>query len=403
MPQAVNEGSATEPRVPQRYHAERMRLSIFGARGVPARWGGWDTIVTELGPRLVEAGHDVTLYAMPRYTGQEVGGDFEGMRVVRLPTIYGKFTETLLHELLSSLHALTQPRQDVYYVLGCRTVWAYLPHRLMRRTVVFNTDGLDWKRRKWGRFASAYLKANYWLARRIASHLVSDSKELQRLYRDEYGADSAFLTNGGHIHEVRDEARHRSILGEYGVEPGSYYLQVCRIEPENNPDIVVREFAASGAVAPLLVVGGANYESAYFERLKATDDPRIHFLGPVYEPEHIEALFLGAKAYIHGHEVGGTNPSLVTAMGCGRLVLAHAVRFNREVLGGNGLLWTKEPGSLRACIEEVELDAEPLRARAAVACRERISDYYAWDKCARDHDRFFRWLTGGVEDYADSF
>ncbi len=380
-----------------------MRLSIFGARGVPARWGGWDTIVTELGPRLVEAGDEVTLYAMPRYTGEGVGRSYEGMRVVKLPTVYGKFSETTLHELFSSLHALTQTRQDVYYVLGCRTAWAYLPHRLLGRTVVFNTDGLDWKRRKWGRFARAYLRANYWLARVIASYLVSDSKELQRLYREDYGAESAFLTNGGHVHEIADQARHHQILAEHGVEHGRYYLQVCRIEPENNPDVVVHEYLTSSAQDPLLVVGGANYESDYFEGLKATDDPRVRFLGPVYEPERIEALFLGAKAYIHGHEVGGTNPSLVTAMGCGQLVLAHAVPFNREVLGGEGLLWTKAPGSLRACIEEVEIDAEALRARAAVACRERVRDYYAWDKCAHDHDRFFHWLAGEAEDYDDSF
>jgi len=380
-----------------------MRLSIFGARGVPARWGGWDTIVSELGPRLVQAGHEVTLYAMPRYTGEDVGRAFEGMRVTRLPTLYGKFTETLLHELFSSLVALARPRQDVYYVLGCRTVWAYLPHRLLGRTVVFNTDGLDWKRRKWGRLARAYLQVNYWLARRTASHLVSDSKELQRLYREQWGVDSAFLTNGGHVHKVTDAERHRRLLAEYGVEPGRYYLQVCRIEPENNPDVVVREYLDSNAGDPLLVVGGANYESNYLEALKATGDVRVRFLGPVYDPARIEALFLGAKAYIHGHEVGGTNPSLVTAMGCGRLVLAHGVAFNREVLGGEGLLWTKAPGSLRAAIDEVELDGDALRARAAVACRERIRDYYAWDTCAHDHDRFFRWLAGEVEEYDDSF
>ncbi len=380
-----------------------MRIAIFGARGVPARWGGWDTIVTELGPRLVASGHDVTLFAMPRYTDPVVGVDFEGMRIVRLPTVYGKFTETLLHELFSSLYALTRPRQDVYYVLGCRASWAYLPHRLLGRRVVFNTDGLDWKRRKWGRLARAYLRADYWLARKIATHLVSDSKALQQLYREAYGVESAFLTNGGHVRVVVDERRHREILAEYGVEPGGYYLQVCRIEPENNPDVVVREYSSSGATAPLLLVGGANYESGYLESLQATADPRVHLLGPIYEPEHIEALFLGAKAYIHGHEVGGTNPSLVTAMGCGRLVLAHDVAFNREVLGDNGLPWTKAPGSLRACIERVEADDGSLRQAAATTCRARIADYYAWDKCAHDHDRFFRWLAGEVEDYADSF
>ena len=191
---------------PRRYYRPRMRIAIFGARGVPAKWGGFDTIVTELTPRLAEAGHDVTLFTMPKYTDSAVGERWKGVRVVRLPTIYGKFTETVLHELLSSLYALFMPTQHVYYVLGCRTVWAYLPHRLLRRRLVINTDGLDWQRRKWGRFARAYLKANYWLARRITHRLVSDSKELQKLYLEEYGAPSAFLTNGGHVQHVEDEA-----------------------------------------------------------------------------------------------------------------------------------------------------------------------------------------------------
>jgi glycosyltransferase involved in cell wall biosynthesis len=380
-----------------------MRLSIHGARGVPAQWGGWDTIVTELAPRLAKAGHDVTLFTMPRFTGREVGKTYQGVNIVRLPTLYGKFTETLLHELFSSLYLLVRPPQDIYYVLGCRTVWAYLPHRLLRRTLVFNTDGLDWERRKWGRFARTYLKLNYWLARKIATHLVSDSRELKALYLEAYGVDSAFLVNGGNVHDVRDAARHRELLAEYEVEPGGYYLQVCRIEPENNPDVVVREYAATSASAPLLVVGGANYESRYFEALKRTPDARVRFLGPIYEPDRIEALFLGAKAYIHGHEVGGTNPSLVTAMGCGRLVLANDVRFNREVLAGTGLLWTKEPGSLQATITQVEAGTPALQDRAAIDCRARIGEFYAWDKCAADHDRFFRWLTGDVPDYADSF
>ncbi len=361
---------------------ELMRLSIHGARGVPAQWGGWDTIVTELAPRLVKAGHDVTLFTMPRFTAHEVGKTYQGVKIVRLPTLYGKFTETLLHELFSSLYLLVRPPQDVYYVLGCRTAWAYLPHRLLRRTVVFNTDGLDWKRRKWGRFARTYLKLNYWLARKMASHLVSDSRELKALYLETYGVDSVFLVNGGNVHEVRDETRHRELLAEYDVEPGGYYLQVCRIEPENNPDVVVREYAATSTSTPLLVVGGANYASRYFEALKATSDARVRFLGPIYEPDHIEALFLGAKAYIHGHEVGGTNPSLVTAMGCGRLVLANDVRFNREVLAGTGLLWTKEPGSLQARIRQVEAGTPGLQDRAAMDCRARIGEFYAWDKCA---------------------
>ncbi len=380
-----------------------MRIAIFGARGVPATWGGFDTFVTELTPRFVDAGHEVTLYCMPKYTAEELGDDYQGVSLRRLPTVYGKFTETVIHEFLSSLHSLFQPKQDIYYVLACRTVWAYLPHFLLRRRLVINTDGLDWQRRKWGRLARAYLKANYWLARHITKHLVSDSKELQKFYIEEYGTTSAFLTNGGNVLAIDDGPEYREILAGYGVEPGGYYLVACRMEPENNIDIIVREFSRSSVDEPLLIAGGANYESAYLKSLQETTDPRIRFLGPVYQDGHIEALHLGAKGYIHGHEVGGTNPSLLKAMGCGNLILAHDVRFNREVLAGNGLLWTKEPGSLLAAIERAERDTAVLHAETAVACRDRISSYYSWDKVAQDHERYFRWVVGEVPDYNDSF
>lgn len=380
-----------------------MKIAIFGARGVPAAWGGFDTFVTELAPRLVEAGHEVTLYTMPKYTGVDVGTHFRGVKLVRIPTVYGKFTETVIHEFLSSLHAIVHSRQDIYYVLGCRTVWAYLPQILMLRRLVINTDGLDWQRRKWGRLARLYLKGNYYLARHISRYLISDAKELQRFYMEEYGKPSAFLTNGGHVLQVDDEDRQRAILAEYGVEPGSYFLVACRMEPENNIDIIVREYVRSSAREQLCIAGGANYDSEYLKELEAIRDPRVRFLGPVYTEGHIEALHLGAKAYIHGHEVGGTNPSLLKAMGCGNLILAHDVRFNREVLGGNGILWTKNVGSLASALDHVEREALTLRAQAASACRDRIAKYYSWDKVARDHERYFRWVLGDVPDYADSF
>ena len=278
-----------------------------------------------------------------------------------------------------------------------------MPHKLLRRKLVIHTDGLDWKRRKWGLVATAYLKFNYWLARKITSHLVSDSKELQRLYLEDYGTPSAFLTYGAHVQHIEDEAAHREILATYDADPGGYYLVVARMEPENNVDVIIREFERSDIKEPLLIVGGANYKSAYLERLQQTQDPRIRFLGPVYEPGHLTALHLGAKAYIHGHEVGGTNPSLLTAMGCGNLVLAHDVRFNREVLAGTGLLWSKDEGSLLGQLHRVDEDGDTLRAEASTACRERITEFYTWDKAAADHERYLRFVVGEAPDYEDSF
>ena len=124
-----------------------MRIAIYGTRGAPAAWGGFDTLVTEMALRPLQASHEVTLFCMPKFTGPEVGSRYEGFRVVRLPTVHGKFTETVLYGLLSSFWSPVRTKRDIYRVLGCRTDWAHLPHLLLRRTLVINTDGLDWQRR----------------------------------------------------------------------------------------------------------------------------------------------------------------------------------------------------------------------------------------------------------------
>ena len=377
-----------------------MNIVIFGARGIPAKWGGFDTFVTNLAPRLVRKGHRVTVFCQPKYSLPEKPKQVEGVRLIYVPTWYGKNTETVVHEMLCSLYAffLLKPF-DLYYILGCRSTVVYLPHFLLKRMLVINTDGLDWARRKWGFAARTFLRFNYWLARRIGNHLVSDSRELKKFYLEQYGQETVFLTNGG---EIVTE-RRPDVIREYGLEPGGYFLVACRIEPENNIDVIIREFEAWSGSKKLVIAGGANYKSAYLENLKRTRDPRIVFLGPVYEEGHIEQLHLHCYAYLHGHEVGGTNPSLLKAMACGNVILAHDVRFNREVLGGCGILWDKAKGDLRAKLEDVSRHYERTRTDLPSRCVERIRSTYTWDKVGDDHDLFFRWVHGEAESFRESF
>jgi glycosyltransferase involved in cell wall biosynthesis len=377
-----------------------MKIAIFGARGIPAKWGGFDTFVTNLAPRLVQRGHEVTVFCMPKYSLSEKPEFYEGVRLIYLPTLYGKFTETFLHELLSSLYALFRLRKfDLYYVLGCRSSVVYLPHHWLGRMLVINTDGLDWIRRKWGRFARQFLKFNYWVARRIGRHLVSDSFELKKYYMEEWKRETVFLTNGGEIVEHRDPA----IVRKYGLEPGEYFLVACRIEPENNIDIILREFEQTSIPKKLVIAGGANYKSKLIEDLQQTQDERVVFLGPVYEEGHIEQLHLHCYAYVHGHEVGGTNPSLLKGMACGNVIVAHNVRFNREVLGGHGILWEKDPGDLKAKLEEVHSNYKKYKSELPSRCIDRIKTYYSWDKVGKDHELFFRWVVGEADTYHESF
>lgn len=377
-----------------------MKIAIFGARGIPAKWGGFDTFVTNLAPRLVRRGHDVTVFCMPKYSLPEKPEFYEGVRLIYLPTIYGKFTETFLHELFSSLYALLRLKTfDLYYVLGCRSSVVYLLHDWLGRMLVINTDGLDWTRRKWGRFARLFLKFNYWIARRIGKHLVSDSFELKKYYLEQWNRETVFLTNGGEIVEHKDP----SVVRQYNLEPGDYFLVACRIEPENNIDIILREFEQTSIPQKLVIAGGANYKSKLIETLQQSRDERVVFLGPVYQEGHIEQLHLHCYAYLHGHEVGGTNPSLLKAMACGNVIVAHNVRFNREVLGGHGVLWEKDPGDLKSKLEDVHANYSRYQRDLPSRCIERIRTYYSWDKVGRDHELFFRWVVGEADSYHESF
>lgn len=377
-----------------------MKIAIFGARGIPAKWGGFDTFVTNLAPRLVEKGHEITVFCQPKYSDQTKPQTYKGVKLIYLPTIYGKTTETVIHELLSSLYSLFFLRRfDIYYILGCRSTLVYLPHWLLRRTLVINTDGLDWIRRKWGYLARRFLKLNYWIARKIGYHLVSDSKELKKYYIENYDKETAFLTNGG---EIISEKKPE-VLKQYGLEPDEYMLVACRIEPENNTDIVIREFEKTTISKKLIIAGGTNYKSPHLEDLQKSKDERIIFLGPVYEDGHIEQLHLHSFAYVHGHEVGGTNPSLLKAMACGNIIIAHDVRFNREVLDNNGILWGKGEGDLKSKYEDVFTNHSKYKKQLPKKCIERIKKYYSWDKVGEDHDLFFRWVNKEVESFNDSF
>ena len=187
---------------------------------------------------------------------------------------------------------------------------------------------------------------------------------------------------GAHL----EGAARPEILQEYGLEPDSYFFSASRLEPENNADITVRAFEQVATDKRLVIAGGANYRSDFVQRLRATADPRIMFLGPVYAPGHIRELHCGAFAYIHGNEVGGTNPALLKAMGYGNCVLALDVAYNAEVVGDAALLYQKEPGALVAQMQRVLADPA-LVQRLRRGARERIQQAYRWDQVIDGYER----------------
>jgi glycosyltransferase involved in cell wall biosynthesis len=368
---------------------DRPRIGIIGSRGVPAHYGGFETFATEISTRLVERGFDVTVYCRARYSLPDKPAMYKGVRLVYLPAPNRKVLESVAHEFVSVGHALTQ-RYDLLYVLGFRASLFYLPLALAGKKVFFNTDGLDWQRRKWSRFGRRYLKLSEQIGVRLApTRLIVDSRAIGSYFARSYGVKPRYLTYGANIVPPSNPA----IVREYGLEPRQYFLVLCRIEPENNVDIIVKAFARIRTDKKLAIVGGANYQSDYFAEIKASASENVVFLGPVYTPGHIEELYGWSSAYIHGHEVGGTNPALLQGMGCGACVLAHDVEYNREVLGDAGLYWPRDPDTLARILEQVEAgDFEALRLGEAAV--NRVREYYCWDRIADEYATYFRQQLG---------
>jgi glycosyltransferase involved in cell wall biosynthesis len=360
-----------------------LRIAIIGSRGIPARWGGYEVLSEGVATGLAARGHDVSVYCRTPYSDPARPREHRGVKLIYLPCLRGKWLETPSHELLSALHSLFRPF-DIYYVLACRASWCYLLHRLLGKRVVFNTDGVDWERRKWGALARVYLKLSYWIAFRIASGLGSDSKVMAQYFARIFHASiPEYLTCGIDTTAVT----RREILDEYGLAPNGYFLVACRIEPENNVDLIVRAFRGLQTDKKLVVVGGVNYASQYYDALRAAGDARVVFTGPVYAEGHVDSLLKYCFAYFDGHEVGGTSPGLLRALARGCCVLALDSPFNSEVVAEAGLLWPKDEHALRD--QMARLVAHPAVVEEYGQRALRRSRDYSWPSVVAAHERFF--------------
>jgi len=362
-----------------------MRIAILGTRGVPANYGGFETFAEQLGKRLVQSGHEVTVYGRDLFVSRKTKS-YLGMRIVRLPAPQSKYFETVIHTLFSALHALTQP-YDIIYVCNSANVPAVILLRLFGRRIVLNVDGLEWKRRKWSGIGRAYYRVCAWTAAKLPVHVVTDALVIKHYYQEAYGRQTTYFPYGTELEPVPDDGT----LARLGLVAGQYVLYVSRLEPENNAHVVIKAFESVRTDLPLAVVGDAPYASEYIASLRATTDPRVLFLGAVYGTGY-RILRSHAKAYVQATEVGGTHPALVEAMGFGNVVLANDVPEHRETLGDAGLYYhgaAELSTSLQSVLDDDTLVAD-LRNRA----HERARRLYSWDAISASYET---WLTGLCE------
>ncbi len=354
------------------------RIAIVGSQGVPARYGGFETLVENIiGPNCPHNVEYTVFCSAKDYT--ERRDSYKGAKLRYISRFHANGMQSTPYDMVSLMKCIRG--YDAVVVLGVSGC-LFLPiFRLFyHKKLIINIDGLEHRRAKWGGFAKWFLRKSEAMAVRYADVTVVDNKGIQDYVTETYGKPSTLIAYGGdHVMREVSEKRQTEILQKLGLTRYQYAVSVCRIEPENNCHVTLDACAKSGK--QLVFIGNWN-RSHYGQELKEKyrNVPHIHLLDSVYDLEVLYTLRRNAAAYIHGHSAGGTNPSLVEAMFFGRPIIAFDVVYNRETTNGKAYYY-KDSASLQDLLNKHFLDGAPMRRVA----QER----YTWKYIAQQYEALY--------------
>jgi glycosyltransferase involved in cell wall biosynthesis len=361
-----------------------MKIAILGTRGIPASYSGFETAAEELASRLSERGHEVIVYCRPHVVDSRLH-EYKGARLVHLRTIQNKYLDTFVHTFLSAMHAgrIIRPDVALFFIAGNSPLC--LITRRASIPAVINVDGLDSARRKWPAFAKAYLRFAESRAPRWADEAITDSHAVAEVFERRYGQRIGVIPYG-----VRDPGyKGTETLERLGLEPRKYILFVGRLEPENNPHLLVEAFSRISSEQArgikLVIVGGAPYADEYIRQVWRTADPRVVFPGYVFGRGYWE-LQRHAYLFCAPTEVGGTHPVILEGMAAGNCVLVNDHRPNAETVADAGFYFSGQAGvddltrQLERLLADPELVAD-YRQRAL-----RRSRLYSWEAITDEYE-----------------
>lgn len=359
-----------------------MRIALLGTRGIPANYGGFETFAEELSVRLVERGHDVTVYCRQRHSSDS----FRGVRLRYAPTIRHKYFDTVAHTAFSTIDLLLRRYDAILYCNAANAAFTLWP-RVLGMPTALNVDGLERHRKKWNTVGKTYYLVSEWLATWCPTRVVTDAQKIREYYLERYNKDSQFIAYGAELGKVEGT----SVLHELGLEPGKYVLYVSRLEPENNALMVRQVFERIRTDFKLALVGNAPYAQEYIREVRKTKDPRIVIPGAIYG-EGYRQLQSHCHTYVQATEVGGTHPALIEAMGRGALVLYLNTPENSEVANAAGVPFSNEEELSQRLQWAVALPAEERECwgRKAMA---RVEKLYSWNAVTDAYEELFKKMS----------
>jgi glycosyltransferase involved in cell wall biosynthesis len=355
---------------------------MLGSRGIPARYSGVETCVENLATRLVQRGHEVTVYCRPHAVSWQAPL-YRGVRLVKLPTMRNKYLDTLVHTALCTAHMLLRARPDValYFIAGNSPLVGLA--RLAGVPTALNVDGLDSQRAKWGRRARVYLRLAEWLSAYLPHRTITDSRVVQRLYERRFHRHSTFIPYGAELPAPSGD----EYLRRYNLRPRGYLLMVGRLVPENGAHVLLEAYRGLRTEMPLVIVGDAPYADAYLSSLRENAPPGVIFTGYLFG-EGYRQLLHNAYLFVLASEVGGTHPVLVEAMAAGNCIVANDHAPNVETLGDAGLSYSGRGGAADlARVMQRAIDDAALVDRLREQAQARALAHYSWERVTDAYER----------------
>ena len=365
--------------------APPLRVAFIGGRGLVSKYSGIETYYEEVGKRLVDMGHDVTVYCRSYFTPLQ--STHQGMRLVRLPTFRSKHMETFVHTWLSTVHVMFSGCDIVHYHAQGPALFSFFPRLVGKKTVV-TVQGQDWQRKKWGRFASFTLRLGEVASARLPNRTMVVSQTLQQHYRTGYGVHATYVPNGSMIRQRVPPSQ----IPEWGLEPDNYILFLGRFSPEKNCHLLIEAYEKLDTRAKLVLAGGSSYTNAYVDELRKHQSEQILFLDWVHGPT-LDELLTNAALFVLPSDLEGLSLALLDAMGAAVCVLTSDIPENREVIEGTG--FTFQPGDATDLARMLRFLLSDTRTREVAGrnAQARVQERYLWPRIAAEIGHSYVELT----------
>lgn len=358
-----------------------MKIQILGTRGIPAQHGGFETFTEHFALYLKRKGWAVTVYCQEKGSGKIYEDDWYGIHRIHIPVYQQGAKGTVIFDWKSTWHAA---KRDIpILTLGYNTAIFCALYRLKGIKNIINMDGIEWRRGKWSPLERAWLYFNEKIGAWLGNHLIADHPEIKN-HLSQFVSPSkvTVIPYSADILETADEA----LLTPFNLSKNNYAVLIARPEQENSILEIVKAYSRVKRGIPLVILGNYTPDSNNYHKLvfDAAND-EIKFLGAIYDKEVVHSLRFFARFYIHGHTVGGTNPSLVEALGAGSPVLAHNNKFNRWVAGDKAQYFSTED----ECAHQIEtlLNNDQLIQLMRQHSIQQISNYFTWDKVHQAYEQ----------------